>query len=344
MRFQFATIVAATAAALLTTVQAAAADNSVQVSGPNIHENLAVYFIHGPSASGAIPLTLEEALAMGTVTVSETGEVNQLSIKNTGAEPVFIQSGEIVKGGRQDRTLTMSLVLPPHSGDTPIAAFCVEHGRWSGRGSEDSAVFSATTEAVPSREAKLAMKAPLPVSSESAPNEETYERQRSVWSLVEATQNRLSGASGANVASALSATSLQLSLENEKLQELRAAYVKTLEDLARADKDIVGYAFAINGKLNSADVYASNGLFLKMWPKQLRAAAIEAIGEKEKSAEPNPSVNAVKAFLDDAKRGSAKEENLNASNTLETREGQQAIYFATKAAGSAWVHENYLAK
>lgn len=344
MRFHFATIVAAATAALIMSVQTAAADSGIQVSGPNTHENLVVYFIHGPSAPGVVPLTLEEALEKGTVTVSETGDVNQLSIKNTGVEPVFIQSGEIVKGGRQDRTLTTSLVLPPHSGETPIAAFCVEHGRWSGRGSEDDTVFSSTTETVPSREAKLAMKAPLPVSAESAPNEQVYERQKSVWDIVEATKSRLSSASGVTVASPTSSTSLQLALENGKLQEMRIAYVKALEATGQTDHDIVGYAFAINGKLNSADVYSSNALFLKMWPKQLRAAAMEAIGEKENATAHSPSADAVKVFLDNARSGVAKDEVLNASNTLETREGGQAIYFATKAASGDWVHENYLAK
>jgi hypothetical protein len=32
-----------------------------RISGPVVHENLAVYFIHGPSAPGKVPLTLEES-------------------------------------------------------------------------------------------------------------------------------------------------------------------------------------------------------------------------------------------------------------------------------------------
>ena len=70
-------------------------------------------------ANGPVPLTLDEALGNGSVKVVETGEVNELKIENTGGEPVFIQSGDIVKGGRQDRTLTTSLILPPHSGEIP---------------------------------------------------------------------------------------------------------------------------------------------------------------------------------------------------------------------------------
>jgi hypothetical protein len=94
----------------------AAADQGMRISGPHVHENLAVYFVHGVSAGGAIPLTLQEALAKGSVQVVETGQVNELQIENTGSEEVFIQAGDIVKGGKQDRVLTVSFVLPPKSG------------------------------------------------------------------------------------------------------------------------------------------------------------------------------------------------------------------------------------
>ena len=55
---------------------------------------------------------------------------------------------------------------------------------------------------------------------------------------------------------------------------------KALEQAGEKDDDVVGYVFAVNGKLNSADVYPSNGLFRKMWPKLLQASVTEAIGEK----------------------------------------------------------------
>ena len=90
--------------------------NGPRVSDPIVHENLAVYFIHAKSEAGNVPLTLEEAMAKGVVRVKETSNVNQLEIENLGHEEVFVQSGDIVKGGKQDRTLMVSLVLPPKSG------------------------------------------------------------------------------------------------------------------------------------------------------------------------------------------------------------------------------------
>ena len=107
----------------------------------------------------------------------------------------------------------------------------------------------------------------------------------------------------APVAARVSATSLELSLENDKLKVLRAEYVKALEDKATAG-DIVGFVFAVNGRINSADVYPSNGLFRKMWAKLLAASVTEAVGEKNvTSAADAPSVDAVREFLAAAEKG-----------------------------------------
>src|ERR1700754_1889706 len=144
---------------------AAPAPESTRISGPLTHENLTVCFIHGPSAPGRTPLTLEEALAKRTVEVRETGNGNPLEIENLGNDEVFIQSGDIVKGGQQDRTLMVRLVLPPKPGRLAIDAFCVEQGRWSARGQEDVKQFSTASAAVPSREMKIAMKAPKVASA-----------------------------------------------------------------------------------------------------------------------------------------------------------------------------------
>jgi hypothetical protein len=321
------------------------APEGTRISGPVTHENLTVYFIHGPSAAGKVPLTLEEALAKRVVQVRETGSVNQLEIENLGNDEVFIQSGDIVKGGQQDRTLMVSLLLVPKSGRIPIAAFCVEQGRWSARGQEDSKNFSSSAAAVPSREMKIAMKAPTVNAAPSPRNAgpDTMTRQSEVWDGVRKMQSNLAGNLGAPVNAPQSPSSLQLALENDKLKTLQSGYLDALKAAGEAGDDIVGYVFAVNGKLNSADVYPSNALFRKMWNKLLNASVTEAIGHKDGTREPAPTIEAVTAFLSDAERGRASEKTLNADLKLDTREGDKAYYFET-ARSSGFVHRNYLAK
>jgi hypothetical protein len=280
---------------------------------------------------------LQEALTKGAVRVSETGDVNTLAIENFGDEPVFVQAGDVVKGGRQDRTLTVSLVLPPKSGSIPIASFCVEHGRWSARGDEDVRSFASSKAAVPSREMKLAMQAPAPVAAEGG----TGVRQQKVWADVAKTQERLMA--NAQMQLPISMTSLQLAMENGKLTDMRKAYVDALKSAGEKSDDIVGYVFAVNGKINSAEVYESNGLFRKMWPKLLDASATEAIGHRNDAKDAPPPVKTVDAFLAAPAAAPASETPLKFGLNRVTRESAQEVMFETSQAGNA-VHRSYLAK
>jgi hypothetical protein len=140
---------------------AAFAEAEPSLSAPIRHENIAVYFLRGTSAPGPVPDSLQEALSKGTVEVRETGNVRELKIENRGDTPVFVQFGDIVKGGQQDRVLTISMILEPRSGAIPIGAYCVEQGRWAARGGEDVRRFALSEAIMPSREAKIAMARPL---------------------------------------------------------------------------------------------------------------------------------------------------------------------------------------
>src|SRR5262249_41890695 len=121
------------------------------------------------------------------------------------------------------------------------------------------------------------------------------------------------------------------------------AYVKALRAAGEADGDIVGYVFAVNGKLNSADVYPSNGLFRKMWSKLLAASAIEAISHKDKERGEAPAIQAVTASLPGGEGGTGSQKPFKAGVRLDTREGDEAYYFEP-ARADGWVHRNYLAK
>lgn len=349
-------------------VPASAAEPGYGVSAPITHENLTIYFIRGDSRPGPTPLTLQEALAKQSVVVYETSRVEELFVENRGAEEVYIQSGDIVKGGQQDRVLTVSLILPPRSGRISIASFCVEQGRWSRRGQEDAGRFSSAESALPSRDAKLAMKAPPEALAQPAPSRRaggggagayggaggrgvaadegaarSFSRQGAMWDSVSRTQQDLARNLGAPVAAPQSQSSLQLSLENEALKKAQEAYVDAFRTVGATEGDVVGYVFAINGVLNSADVYPSNDLFKKLWPKLLNASVTEAIGARDRPNAAAPSVEDVNAFLRTAAEGRSSRRALTAGISLETRDAERALYFETTRAGG-WVHRNYLAK
>src|SRR5687767_14143291 len=109
-----------------------------RVSGPFTHANLTVFLLHGPDilAGQEFP-TLQEAMEQKKAVMHETSQVNELSVENLADDAtLFLQAGDIVKGGKQDRAIAFDLLVPPKSGKLPIASFCVEAGRWRQRGGE----------------------------------------------------------------------------------------------------------------------------------------------------------------------------------------------------------------
>lgn len=306
-----------------------------KITGPYAYNNLAIFLIHGKDKLGGKTfLTLQEAMERKKVIVYETRDVNELAIENTSPnEEVYVQSGDIVKGGQQDRMLGVDLIVPPRSGKIPIAAFCVEHGRWSRRGNEGAGQFSASTAIVATKDLKLAAK--------------KANSQSEVWSKVAEAQNKLSSNLGGNVNSTQSASSFQLTLENSKVQETADTYVKALSRIVEGKNDVIGYAFAINGKVNSADVYASSALFKKLWPKLLRASAVEAIADLHDESKFEPAApGAVNAFIADSEKGEASEKDVTARVKMVTRETPKNILFETRdrAGKEAWLHRNYIKK
>ncbi len=337
--------VALTVPLLVRAAEPPAAD-AYRLTGPLTHENLAIYFVHGKSRPGPVPLTLQEALAKKAVEVRETGRVNELQVTNTGDEAIYIQSGDIVKGGRQDRVLSVSLLLPPHSGAIPIPSYCVEQHRWSGRPGESAATFDSANAILPSRAAKMAMRAPKQNEHLSGADS-VYARQQMIWNGVAAIQGQLSSSLGAQVASPRSRSSLQLALENKQLGAKRDEFVNSLQKAGEKDSDIVGYVVAINGHLNSAEIYPSNGLFRKMWPVLLRASANEAIKDTHGERQPLPTTAHVSSFLGGARDAHGVDQAVSATARVNVRESAKAMMFEARPAAAPatqWINRSYLAR
>jgi hypothetical protein len=303
------------------------------LSGPYVHANLTIFLVHGKNLIEGNFLTLQEALEQKKVVVYETKEVNELAIQNLSNQDVYVQSGDIVKGGQQDRMISIDFIVPPRSGRLPIAAFCVEQHRWSRRGNESVAGFTSSVDVVATKDIKLAAK-----KSNS---------QSGVWENVTVAQKKLSENVGTTVNSTVSESSLQLAVENSKVQETSAAYIKALSGIVQGQSDVIGYVFAINGQVNSADVYASNRLFKKLWPKLLKSNAVEAIAELQQDQEFEPATaEHAKAFLAESEDGKISEKDVTKRVKLVTRENEQHIFFETRdrKLKDAWVHRNYIKK
>ncbi len=274
------------------------AEDPVQkISGPFSQSNLSVFLLHGkdtlPSANKI--LTLQEAIDQKKVIVHETSNVDQLAVENTSDDvEVFAQSGDIVKGGRQDRLIACDMIIPPKSGKIPIGSFCCESGRWQKRGAESSAQFGASSRQAANKDVKLAVNA--------------SRDQGQVWSKVQEAQQKLAKNVSKTVANAQSPSSYQLTLEDKEVLAKVEAYTKSLEKLAADNADAIGFVIVINGKVEGAELYGSHSLFLKLWPKLIFGAAVDALSEFDAKKKFEVAHEAdVKKFLTDAGKGKEKE-------------------------------------
>jgi hypothetical protein len=304
-----------------------------RLSGPYTHNNLTIFLIHGAGKTNNTLLTLDEAIDQPKVVVYETRNVNELAVENVSDQDVFIESGDIVKGGAQDRTLKDDLILPSKSGKVSLGSFCVEHGRWTRRGSEDVSTFADAHQALASKQLKIAVK--------------MKNDQQEVWSQVARAQAQLSSNLRTDVRSAASPSSFAMTLAVPAVQRSIDGFLQDLAGIVNGKNDVIGYAFAIDGKLNSADVYASHDLFAKLWMKLLRASSVEAVSAPSPGQKPEPVTAAVvKAAIADAESGRASGKNLTGRTELVVKETAQNILFETRdrAQRDAWVHRNYLTK
>src|SRR5215216_3194701 len=311
--------------------QDAAAESSYRLSGPYTHGNLTVFLVHGKDLSNKTFLTLQEALEQKKVKVYETKDVNSLAIQNLSNEDVYVQSGDIVRGGDQDRMISIDFIVPPRSGRMPIAAFCVESGRWSKRGNEENASFSSSNNMIAGKDLKLAAKREA--------------SQQAVWENVKVAQDKLAVNVDAAAPIVLNTSSYELSVENSKVKETTETYIKALSGILQNKSDVIGYVFAINGHVNSADVYASRALFAKLWPKLLKASAVEAVAESNKAAEARPVASeTVETFLAESEKGKAAAKEVTPRVRVVTREDDKNILFETqdRREKDGWVHRNYI--
>ncbi|HSI88534.1 MAG TPA: DUF6569 family protein, partial [Pyrinomonadaceae bacterium] len=351
-----------------------------RISAPHTSQNLTFFFIHGEDTSSNKNLiTLQEAMEMGVFKVYETEDVDELIVENISPKyDVFIQSGDIVKGGKQDRVLAISIIVPRNSGKVSIEAFCVESDRWDDRGDESNKEFSSSEERIVSRELKIAANGtvsgsgtgsssgtgtgsgsssgsvsagaappiallPGTVSGTRAATEVVSVAgrgdQSAVWNEVANAQSNISANVMADVTANSSASSLQLSLENKKLVKAREEFAKKFSHLTKGKTDIIGYAFAINGKINSADIYVSNHLFNKLWAKMLKAAVTEAISLADQAkAESEPTAGDISSFLSEADKGTPKERQTVANSKVITRATKNEVVYEARDKADAIVH------
>jgi hypothetical protein len=228
------------------------------------YKNLKIIPIHPRGGGNGNPLqfpasktpiiSLSQAIKRGYVQVSERGtaateNVHYLRINNSSDTAVFIASGEIITGGRQDRMVAKDTILKPNGKDQYIDVMCVEEGRWTDKEKK----FGYYSYANPSLRKVL----------------DQSKNQVTVWKEI---YGQLDG-SGVKAPTLAYASRKQ----DKKFVLTETEYFRFFYDKIKADSTIVGFVCVSGDKVIGTDVYGGNNLFREELEPLLRGYIEEAI-------------------------------------------------------------------
>jgi hypothetical protein len=311
--------------------------DGLRVSGPSIHQNVAVFLVHGTSDGRPVPLTLQDAVPEQQARVTETGTVNELTIENLSDQEIFVQAGEIVTGGKQDRVISSNLILPPHSGRISMAAFCVEPGRWVAHEDQDGHSFTVASRSMPTSGAGRVM-----IAAASGRSAATRAAQSQVWEDGRRTLGSLSRQLRTEPSTS---TSLAPTLESGLLEQTAGQFREILAPPGLDAQDVVGYVFAINGHIVSGEIFASNALLRKLWPKLAHGAVVDAIAARpENVGAAVPSPDEITRFLAPPRAAGVVGQRLTEYTTQKVFRDDARFLIETTRADGSWVAKMYQAK
>jgi hypothetical protein len=258
-------------------------------------------------------------------------DVNRLLVLNRSNKPLYLMPGEIIVGGQQDRVIGTEVVLQPSNDPQTIDVFCVEHGRWRNRDATELAgyvnagrvntntyqvadlVVPVTPEAAnPEKAAEQAAQGKF-VASVGRLNKgsrlavQEANNQSKVWSEV-SKENEKSGVA----ADTATGSFTKNYADNDTLKKLQPLMEKIKDPVAKTE-NIVGVVVAVDGKIDSMDVFQSTPLFRQLWPKLLKSYALDAVNAGSPDAK--STADAKQCTKDDAKQFLTKAFNADESGT-----------------------------
>ena len=205
---------------------------------------------------------LESALKRGVARITETspaGEVPFLMLENTGDCPIIILDGEEVVGGKQNRIINTTLVIPANT-KVKIPVSCIQAGRWRHeRADFESAgsVFRAR-----SRAAQMAT-----VTANVLESGSFLSDQMAVWDEVNASLGELGVHS-----------------ETSDFREGREKVANRLEEFVEAIRPVenqIGAIFVNAQGVLGLEMLGTPALFAKVCGKVIKSFAFEVLSEPE---------------------------------------------------------------
>jgi len=278
----------------------APAPDGYNLLSPISHGDLTIFpVVSAKSHDTSGFITLDEGIRSGDVVVTEVGavpgmirrrrplppqylrgaEVNRLVLVNNSKRPLILLAGEVVTGGKQDRVVAKDRIVPAESDPVDLSVFCVEPGRW---------VASSTkfdTHASVMAQPSVRKRAMVDANQQKVWDE--VASARSAFAMRAAPSPSVNGheqvLTGGGPVELNSTTSYAKTIENSAVKQqmdsitgpMQKSYESVIQQLR--NQNAVGVVVAVKGRIVWADIFASNALLGKYWPKLLESYAAESL-------------------------------------------------------------------
>jgi len=217
-------------------------------------------------------MTLQEAIGKNKIKITESsnsGTVNNLIIENNSKDTIIIITGDVIKGGKQDRIVSDDIVLYPSGGKKNLPVYCVESGRWS---SEDRAAASASARSFTTSNSSQAAEFKSHYNKGSVSLRKVVEKEKDqgkVWNKVD----ELNTANSTQTSTKTYTAMTQSADFTKKLNQ----YVSFFKNKFDKDSSVVGVVVVTGNKVIGCDMFATHDLFLKQFESLIHSYATEAV-------------------------------------------------------------------
>ena len=202
-------------------------------------------------------ISLQEAIDADKVVISEvnrSGRVNTLLVRNLSTDTLFVMSGEILIGGKQDRVIASDMLIAPNSGQVKLPVYCVEKGRWKYKNNSNDSKFTEYYGMANEHLRDII---------------DHQEGQQAVWKEVSKT-NKKDGISSSTEAYTAHAN-------NKRFRRQEQEYIDFFENIFADQDDVIGVVAVTGNQIEGADLFISNRLFKQEYRKLIYSYLDDAI-------------------------------------------------------------------
>src|SRR6185295_4969742 len=116
--------------------------------------------------------------------------------------------------------------------------------------------------------------------------------------------------------------------ESKVVKQLRPYTDHFVQPVVKTE-NVVGAIVAVNGKVESMDIFESTPLFKKLWPKLLKSYALDALNAADEKLSPKQCSRAEAfAFLQETARAGTKKSDTKKGITSTQQESDKVLLFS----------------